>query len=189
MRDIIRLLTASMLMISAANATIVKSVSLMEMAKQADAIVQGVISKQEVSWDEARTRIYTLTTIQVSEALKGKVDSAQTLKVRQIGGTIDGITQYVAGNAKFKEREEVIVFLERHPTQGVYFVMGMAQGKYSISRATNPPSVNRSLDGITEVKPGHKLPVLHHKEGPAKAHSNRLSLDLFKASIRDALTP
>ncbi|MEE2789622.1 MAG: hypothetical protein VX589_19945 [Myxococcota bacterium] len=174
--------------LTSAKATIVKSVSVQEMSRQADAIVHGIVTAQVMTWDESRRRIYTISTIEVIEDFKGALKKQTTVNVRQIGGTVDGLTQVVAGNAKLKEDEEVILFLERHPTKALFFIMGMAQGKYSVSRTTKPPSVTRNLDGITEVKPG-QIPVLHHGAHTQKVTSTPPSLELFTALVRKALKP
>ena len=47
--------------------------------------------------------------------------------------------------------EEVLVFLESHPRAGLHFVMGMAQGKYSVDRTANPATISRTMDSLHRV--------------------------------------
>ena len=139
-----------------ASATTVISLSIEKMAKESDVIVRGVVTQKKSEWNKARTRIYTLTTLQVGERLKGGQKIVDQLTIRQLGGEIDGIGQMVVGNARFSMGEEVLVFLEKHPTDDVYVVLGMAQGKYSIDRSTTPPSVRRNMKTLHRVPPGQK---------------------------------
>jgi hypothetical protein len=93
----------------------------------------------------------------------------------------------IAGNARFTQGEEVLVFLERHPVENVHFVMGMAQGKYVVDRNTVPPTVKRTHKGLRRVEKQTLKPALkfQHIE-PASELSN---LADFVARIRNAMTP
>jgi len=169
------------------NATTVVSLTVEKMAQEADAIVRGVVTKRTSNWNKARNRIYTVTALQVGDVLKGTVKSTDTLNIRQIGGEVDGIGQMIVGNAKFSVGEEVLVFLEKHPTDAVYVVMGMAQGKYSIDRNTTPPSVRRSMGQLNRVsvpKPGN---VVQLKSPPMA--TTLPSLNVLLGRIRSALVP
>jgi hypothetical protein len=167
-----------------AAATIVKSLSLDEMARTADVIVQGRVERRTSSWEERR--IYTVSEIRVEESLKGPARAGEVLRVRQLGGEVGGIAQTIAGNAKLAEGEEVILFLDRDEEKGVHYVVGMAQGKYAIDRKGPQPTVVRTLDGLAmaEVDQGRvrglqAAPVV--QAPPA--------LEVFKAQIRAALQP
>ena len=192
MKYISLILALILLTFGSAHSTIVKSVSLAEMSKTADAIVHGIVDEQNVVWNETRSRIFTITSLRVTDALKGKLAADKTIKLRQIGGTIDGLTQHVAGNAKFSPREEVIVFLEYHAPSNLYFVMGMAQGKYTVDRVAGAPRVMRNMDGLRAIKPGAadvKAGVTALAHGP-HAHAPKSppeTLEMFKAKIRQAL--
>lgn len=144
-----------------AYSTTVVSLSVDKMTKEADLIVRGVVNSRTTQWNQAKTRIYTITKIDIQETYKGSIKASHSISIRQIGGEIDGLVQTIAGNAKFSAGEEVIVFLESHPTEGIHFVMGMAQGKYSINRTRNPPAISRSINSLHRVNVRQIQPVLH----------------------------
>jgi len=75
-----------------ASATIVRALSIEQLTATADVIVEGRVTAQSSSWNDEKTRIYTVTTLAVSTAHKGPVKPGETLQIRQIGGTVDGLT-------------------------------------------------------------------------------------------------
>jgi hypothetical protein len=169
-----------------AAATIVKSLSLDEMVKSADVVVHGRVERRVASWNEERTRIYTVSEIRVEESLKGPARAGEVLRVRQLGGEVDGIAQTIAGNAKLAEGEEVILFLDRDEEKGLHYVVGMAQGKYAVDRKGAQPTVVRTLDGLSmaDVEQGQVRGLRH-----APAVQAPPALDVFKAQIRAAQQP
>ena len=150
------LLTMALLLIaSMSGATIVRSMSLAEMTRTADVVVRATVQGRSANWNESRTRIYTVTRLEVGHVLKGPVQAGEEIRVRQIGGSVGEITQRVAGNAHFTAGEEVLVFLDQDAKLGLHYVIGMAQGKYTINRNTIPPTVERNIHGMTIVpRPG-----------------------------------
>ncbi len=169
-----------------AAATIVKSLGLDELARSADVIVQGRVERRTMSWNDERTRIYTVSEIRVDESLKGPARAGEALRVRQLGGEVDGIAQSIAGNAKLALGEEVILFLDRDEANGLHYVVGMAQGKYAIDRKGRQPTVVRTLDGLAmaEVEQGR----VRGLQAPPVVQAPP-ALEVFKAQIRAALQP
>ena len=139
---------------SLASATIVRALTVEQMAQESDAVIFGTVSKQTSGWNDSKTRIYTVTTIVVKESWKGSHRNGASVNIRQIGGTVGQLTQRVVGNAKFTAGEEVVVFLERSPSEEIYFVMGMAQGRIGVTSGPSGPSIQRpDLHGIKLVPP------------------------------------
>ena len=169
-------------------ATIVKSLGLDELSRTADVVVHGHVEHQESMWGPQRSRIYTVTKVRVSETLKGDATKDRVLTVRQLGGTVDGISQIIAGNAKLADGEEVIVFLRRDPEEPLHYVVGMAQGKYTVDRSSPQPRVVRNLRGLAlaETKDGRLLTPIEPKAAPERPAP---SLSAFKAQVRSALSP
>lgn len=178
---------AALLLVTAvpAGATIVKSLSLDDLAREADVVVHGVVEAQEATWNETRSRIYTVTRVRVVDSLKGPAKADETLSIRQIGGSLDGLTQTIVGNAKLRKGEEVVLFLDRDEERGLHYVVGMAQGKYAVDRSGDAPRVVRDLDGLAlaEVE-GKKLARL---EDETPRPSAAPTLDVFKEQIRASL--
>ena len=167
--------------------TTVVSLSVDKMSQEADLIVRGIVHSQSTQWNDARNRIYTVTKIEVEETYKGDLKSAKTISIRQIGGAIDGLVQTVAGNAKFAQGEEVLVFLESHPKAGLHFVMGMAQGKYSIDRTANPATISRTMNSLHRVNVKKVQPMVRViKRADLLQRPTLLSL---VGQIRSALVP
>lgn len=167
-----------------ASATVIKSLSLADMTKEADTIVQATVERQTVTWDDKRKLIYTLTEVQVIDALKGEVKAKETLIIRQIGGDLGDEAILVSGNAAMAPGEEVVLFLDTDERLPLHYVVGMAQGKFSVDRSEPEAKVARNLHGLTFLdaqKKDSKLPRIA-KEQPKPATTAKLSE--FKAQIR-----
>lgn len=170
-----------------ASATIVKSLDLEEMAREADVIVHGTVERQSASWNEERTRIYTVTEVRVTEGLKGPHQAGDVIRIRQLGGTVDGITQMIPGNAKLVRGEEVVLFLDRDEKKDLHYVVGMAQGKFRVDRSGPRPVVDRQLEGLALARvEGGEVRQLHE---PPPVAAPAPALEDLKARIRRALAP
>lgn len=154
MKRVTSLLLAQSVMMTAflasfANATVVISQSLEEMAQTAPIIVEGTVEQVQTQWAESAARIYTYAEISVSRPLKGKVKS--TVLVKQPGGIIGELGHSVAGAARFKTGEKVLLFLEPAVDEDeVYLVWSMAAGKISF-RENNLGEMRaqRDLEGLS----------------------------------------
>ena len=114
----------------AVEATTVKQLSLEQMVRGSQRIILGRCVSLETYWNKTRTRILTATRFAVTEDLKG--DSRGVATVVTVGGTRDGLTQVVSGTPKFRENEEVLLFLEAG--KGSYWIlMGLSQGMFRIA--------------------------------------------------------
>lgn len=175
----------ALLMATAAQATIVRSMSVEQLANEADAVVHGRVVGQTSAWNDTKSRIYTITDVEVIEAVKGKSAAKTVVQVRQIGGTVDGITQSIVGNASLKQGEEVFLFLDSDEKLPYHYVIGMAQGKYAIDRAAGEPQVVRSLSGLAlaDVKGDVAQLQPHVHESPQAG----IKLADFKKTVRAAI--
>jgi hypothetical protein len=141
-----------------AGATIVKSFSTAGMTAAAHDIVRGFVVAQEAVYDSKRKHVYTHTTVRVEEDLSRPLtrplNTSRLIIVRQLGGATGGIQSVLVGNARLELGEEVVLFAR---TDGVFhYLVGMAQGKYSVWRSGNgPPKLRRSLQGIVTIRPSH----------------------------------
>lgn len=169
-----------------ANSTIVRSMNLDQLAHEADVVVHGRITHQSSSWNDTKNRIYTVTKIEVIEAVKGQAKTQQILQIRQIGGTVDGITQTIVGNASLTVGEEVVLFLDRDEKKPLHYVIGMAQGKYTVDRTGAKPRVAHNLAGLALAEMnGEQLARIKHTKKAVKV--NHPTLIDFKAQIKAAL--
>ena len=171
---------------SGAWATTVIALSVEKMAQESTDIVRATVQTSESQWGPKRARIFTHTKITVLETLKGDIKEGESVLVSQVGGEVGGLVQHVAGNAKLTLGEEVVVFLERHPTTQARVIMGMAQGKFSVDRSTTPPTIKRNISGLhrIEAKPNHDVVMLAQ---PIRSRAAQSTLADFQTRIVNAL--
>ena len=140
---------------SYAVATTVQKMSLRDLAKKSDAIVLARVEDETARYDTNK-EIYTYITLRVLEPVKGpKKDEVVT--IRQIGGTVDNIASIVPGTPTFRKGEEVVVFLSGKDVAGYPWVMGLQQGKYTVTAdEKGEKHVRNEIDGLLTVAPGGK---------------------------------
>jgi len=114
---------------SPARATTMVSMSMEQLTQASSDIVQARVVNQACAWNATHTQIVTITSLAVSQSLKGNASS--TIQVQQLGGTIDHVTQSIMGDVSFRPQSEYVLFLE--PADGsTYHVVGMSQGAYPV---------------------------------------------------------
>lgn len=118
------LLTGSLL-----GSTVVK-LELPELVKTSDSIVQGRVDDVYTRWDENQRMVYTYVSVSVLDPMKG--ERRRSVLVKQLGGTLGAMTQFVAGSPTFSRNEEVILFLKQQTNAATFSIVGLNQGKYDI---------------------------------------------------------
>jgi hypothetical protein len=136
-----------------AQATMVKPMSVEELTSEASAVIEGQAVETWSSWNAVHSRIYTFTRVRVSKTLKGT--PADTVVVKQLGGSADGYTQHVSGVRAMQTGEDALLFLrpsEAH--DGTMVVVGLMQGHFRYSRDTKAGStiVNNGVLGAEELQ-------------------------------------
>jgi hypothetical protein len=120
---------------------------LKDLAKKSDTIVRATVVDETARYD-ANKEIYTYFTLRVLEPVKGSAKD-EVITIRQIGGVVGTIASIVPGTPSFKKGEEVVVFLTQRDAAGYPWVMGLQQGKYSVSSDENGQKrVRNELDGL-----------------------------------------
>ncbi|MFW5968537.1 MAG: hypothetical protein ACOCV2_13520, partial [Persicimonas sp.] len=114
---------------AAFSATVLK-LDLESLVANSDQIVEGQVVETESRVEEGK--VFTYTTIEVEEGLKGS-EAGETITIRQIGGRTDELATRVAGLAHFERGEKAMVFLERPGAEASPVVTGMSQGKFEIA--------------------------------------------------------
>jgi hypothetical protein len=118
-----------MVSLSPTHATTMVSMSMEQLTQASSDIVQARVVDQVCGWNAAHTQILTITTLEVSQTLKGNAPSS--VQVRQLGGTVGNITLSIMGDVAFRPQGEYVLFLE--PADGSYYdVVGMTQGAYPV---------------------------------------------------------
>lgn len=147
------------------SATVLK-LSTAEMTERADRILHGKIVSAKGrkvfgprnAAGVASAMIVTDYVIELSETWKGETAvegvTSNRAKFSQPGGVLGGQGTYIAGAARFKVGEEVVVFLDKpNEKTGAAFTIGLAQGKYHVEldSAKNKKMVSRTLDEVDLV--------------------------------------
>src|SRR5262245_19056117 len=125
--------------------------SMRQLARFADAIVVGRVAAVSSGWDGAADTIYTYVSVDVSEVIKGGLQTGR-MTIKQLGGAAGPIGLEVFDQASFASGEEVLLFLERRPRDRTLYTAALAQGKWSMRRrADGAREARRGADAETLV--------------------------------------
>ena len=117
-------------------ATTVVPMSVEELARSASDVVEARALSSRSAWNAQHTLIHTYTTFQVTRTLKGA--AAQTVTVKQLGGSAGGYTQKVAGVHHAQAGEDALLFLRASVAgDGTYVIVGLIQGNFRMFRASD----------------------------------------------------
>jgi hypothetical protein len=162
-----------------AEATTVEKLSLEEMTRRSRRIVVGRCISTESRWNEKNTLILTFSKFSVSEDLKG--ESGGWITVMTVGGTVNGVTQNVAGTPQFAADEEVVLFLESSKSSQ-WQPVGLSQGRFRILREsrTGQQEVVHDLSGLELYDTSTRA-----ASGPQKPY--RMPLESFLGRVRNLI--
>ena len=122
------------------------------LTKKADIILTGKVTHKQSNWNESKTRIYTKTTIQVNEFLKGKA-SGNSVEVVYPGGEVGEVGELYTHMPTFENNEEVLVFLKKDKKKKGYQVLDGEEGKIKILKEGNSNvKVSASSSSIEDIK-------------------------------------
>ena len=117
-----------------ARATVIVPADLGELSRDAIAIARGRVAAINTQWTDDRGTIETIVTLEVESYLKGAF--GPVLRFRVPGGELGRFRSIVVGAPEFAVDQRVVVFLgARGPS--VPFILGLSQGVFRISRATD----------------------------------------------------
>lgn len=111
------------------HATIMVPLPVEDLSQRAELILHGTVQSKACLKD-ADGNIITRISFKVSEVWKGNL-TTNTFTIIHGGGTVDGLTTVVAGQAEYQIGEEVVVFL-RLNERGEGVSIGLAQGKFRV---------------------------------------------------------
>ncbi len=124
-----------------------------ELVRTSPTIVRAQVLENTVKTDDATGRTHLLTTFKVLETLRG--ETKERVTVRQLAGFGGNKSLKLPGNVEFSKGDEAVLFLFQRAEEGsVYFLRGMAQGRFKVieDAATGVKSVQRPLKGVRLLK-------------------------------------
>ena len=134
------------------DATTLRLMRLDEIAARADRVVHAEAIEQRVYWDHSGRKIYTDTTFEVIESIKGAGPARLTVTI--LGGAIGPVAMVVDGAPLFAIGEEVVLFTSPRP-DGRKNLIGYSQGvlRVHVDVATGARSVGpaRARSPLSEV--------------------------------------
>lgn len=122
-------------------ATLVPRLTLEDLSKQSDRIVQGRITASRVSWGPEHRLLWTHYEFTVEKALKGRREIRLTVSVP--GGKLGPAAMSIAGTPHFLPGDHMVLFLYKAPV-GYWCTVGFSQGCFKITGGR----VDRDLTGL-----------------------------------------
>lgn len=113
-----------------ASASTVLKLDLESLVANSAQILEGEVTRVEARVEDGK--VFTYTTIQVKDGLKGAADG-ESVTIKQIGGRTETLATRVAGVPGFQAGERVVVFLEKLDANTLPVVTGMSQGKFHVA--------------------------------------------------------
>jgi hypothetical protein len=166
--------------------TVVPRLSADDLVQGSEFIVQARVVRTWAAWDRSHKYIWTHHELEIQDSMKGA--AKRTIVVSEPGGSLEGLTQYIAGTPRYLPDEDVVVFLYRTPL-GLLRTSGFAQGKFAIRRLAGD-SQNRvytNLEGLSLAElPGKARSTAGAPSGTVRQFDG-LSLVEFKERIRELL--
>jgi hypothetical protein len=137
---------------STASAAVMTYMGLDDLVEDSDLVVRGEVEDRRTFEDDERGEVFTRTTIEISKTYLG--DDRGKVTVEQFGGTLDGTTHRIPGDAEFEVGEDVIVFLAENRGSGSspYYLVGLAQSKFDVVGRGDDARVTRDMRDVA-VRP------------------------------------
>jgi hypothetical protein len=122
-----------------------ESAKIKQLVKGADVIVSGKVKEKKSSWNEKKTRIYTRTTVEVDEYLKGQ-RTGKSIEIKTLGGEVGDVGEVYTHMPTFDKDEEVLLFLEKNEPEEVFQVFHGEEGKINMHKNTQTGENNSKAD-------------------------------------------
>jgi hypothetical protein len=161
--------------------------SLDEVVKHSDVVVDGKVTRVESRWADDGDRIVTDVVIEIADVEKGRLNKGSRVYLQVPGGQVGSIVTYAHLFPRFKEGEEVMVFLKADQRKsGYYEIASVYRGKLAIK--TDEETGEKYIDnkalarelGLAE-RPD---PSDVKEQGKAEAKdANRVPLDKLKQHV------
>lgn len=101
------------------------------LVENADIILTGKVSEKNSYWNNHKTRIYTDVVIRTDENLKGNY-TGETIRIVTTGGEVGEIGEMYSHLPRFKDKEEVLLFIKKDNKNNSYKILEGENGKISL---------------------------------------------------------
>ncbi len=155
-------------------------------------IVRGVAGKSESRWvthPGGQEQIFTFTSLQVTEVLKGQISAQKNqIQVRTYGGQMGDVGMNVPGSAQFVSGEDLVLMLTDPHADGSYSVIGMTTGRFSVKQSENGEAylegmgLNSSSKGLVQFPQNHEENI-HNKSHSDASQSTRWTLKKVRSIL------
>lgn len=156
------------------NALTVEYIGLERMTKESQNVIYGKVLSSYSVWEDKS--IYTYTTIEIKEVIKGSYRS-QKIVVKQMGGTVGYISQIVDGTPKLEIGKEVVLFLR--DWKGAYWIHSIVLGFFQVYEEKGKVYAVNSLNNVGLVDPATKKLI-----NDVSRLENRFELKNFISQIK-----
>ncbi len=112
--------------ITGAAASTVLPMTLEQLARRADCIIEADVLELSSRWNASSTQIVTDITLDVSQVLAGECNAGRRT-VTTLGGRVGDLDMRISGAPVFQRDQQVVLFLSEDTELWVP-VLGMAQG-------------------------------------------------------------
>jgi hypothetical protein len=144
-----------------ADATTMLLLTREQLVERSEIVARVRVGKAVTAESEDRRAIVTRIEIQVTQLLKGK--APESLVIQQIGGSYNGKTQKVLGDASLRPGEDAVVFLRRDE-KGTAYLTALSLSVYHVDANG---MARRALEGATLMRrEGDKLELTALAEQP-----------------------
>ncbi len=134
-----------------AQGTIILKMDLPQVVGRSDKIFVGTPVKMKSHWTDDGRHIVTDITFKVDRDING-TKAGETIVIRQLGGSVDGIGMKVSGTPNFQLGKQVVMFTELRSK--FRYVVGMSQGVYYVNQEKpEVPRVNVNMNGLGLMEP------------------------------------
>lgn len=161
--------------VSPASATTLAPLTNDQIVDASEVIVRGTVTSVETV--DVRGLVRTYAELDVEKVYKGSLN-VEHITLESLGGTLDGEIFDVHAAARYSVGEEVVAFVNPHPSRGTWGTVGMFLGKYTVRQ--NP------ADG-TDMVVRFTIPYSQEYDArfvPAPPAAERVSLSAFEAQIK-----
>lgn len=124
-------------------------VSDAELVREASDVVRGSVVEVSAAWDAEGAAIWTTATLRVQASIKGRLRPGTLIRVKEVGGTLDGYTIKADGFPTFHKGDEVVVLLRKwEDASKDYRVWGYGRGMFNVIRRPNMPAAAYRYDVV-----------------------------------------